>query len=580
MKPMAILIDREVACEMRDGCVLRANIYRPAQEGRYPVLMFRTPYDKNAAGNQSMALDPLRMVEAGYIVVQQDTRGRAASQGVHSPWIDEYTDGYDTTEWAARQPWSNGVVGAYGISYHGLTSWTAAAMAPPALRAIAASQAPRDHFDVFWRGGAFELGMFVHWTVRVMGPTELLRARARLPSNVSMRQLQSLVAQIDDYESLVRDAPLRGLPAKLADEPYFTYISEILAHTTDDEFHRSRSLTGRYGNVKVPVLITAGWHDVLLRSDLKHYQSIRSEGGSKEAREQSCLVIGPWTHGAGLHVSAAGEVDYGLRSSGLSLDLREDLTGYHQRWFNYWLKGGPEHGFGPVRIFVMGENRWRDEVEWPLARATPTPWYLHSQGGLAPGRPARGTPPRAYVQDPNNPFPTVGGATLMPPAYPRGSVAQNVLFDRPDALTFTSEVLTEALEVTGYVQAVLWASTSARDADWMVKLCDVHPDGRSFNVCDGIVRASRRDRAWNAPRPVSPGEILRYEVSLLATSILFRSGHRLQLLVTSSDFPRYDRNPGTGDSSFESARFEAALHQVYCDCEHPSHVLLPVVARS
>jgi uncharacterized protein len=575
---VAIVIDRNVSCEMRDGCILRANVFRPAEEGRYPVLVFRTPYDKNAAGNQSMALDPLRMVEAGYVVVQQDVRGRWASAGVHAPWIDEYADGHDTIEWAARQAWSNGAVGAYGISYHGLASWAAATTAPPSLRAIAATQAPCDHYDVFWRGGAFELGMHAHWTVRVMGPSELWRARADLPIDQRMAELYGLVDHIDRFEDMVRTMPVR-LPAGQPTKPFFPYILQNFEHPWPDEYHQTRSVTGRHGGVKIPALITAGWHDVLLRSDLRHYQDIRAHGGSREAREESRLVIGPWTHGAGMHVSAGGDIDYGLRSSGLALDLREDLTTYHQRWFDRWLKGRADHGFAPVRIFVMGENRWRDEAEWPLSRAKPTAWHLHSDGALDAQAPTRNARPRSYLHDPANPCPTLGGATLMPPAYPKASVAQDSLFDRPDVLVFTSEVLTAPLEVTGFVRASLWASTSARDADWVIKLCDVHPDGRSFNVCDGIVRASRREREWMSPRPVAPSEIVRYDIDLLATSMVFLAGHRLRVMITSSDFPRYDRNPGTGESSFDAEKFVTALHQIYCDAEHPSHLVLPVVPR-
>src|SRR3974390_3546212 len=193
---MPILIDRNVSCNMRDGCVLRANVFRPSADGQYPVLVFRTPYDKNAAANIALALDPLRFVEAGYVVVQQDVRGRFSSEGMHEPWI-EYDDGYDTVEWAASQPWSNGRVGAYGVSYHGLTPWAAAAMAPPALRAIAATQSGCDHHATYWRGGAFELGSQLQWSLRVMGLGELLRARADAPAEERRKEFTALVDKVD-----------------------------------------------------------------------------------------------------------------------------------------------------------------------------------------------------------------------------------------------------------------------------------------------------------------------------------------------------------------------------------------------
>jgi len=576
---MPILIDRDIPCKMRDGCILCANVFRPSADGQYPTLVFRKPYDKNAAGNMALALDPLRFVEAGYVVVQQDVRGRFASEGVHEPWI-EYDDGYDTIEWAAAQPWSSRRVGAYGVSYHGLTAWSAAVTGPPALRAIAATQAPYDHHAVYWRGGAFELGSQLQWSVRVMGLSELLRARANAPADQRRKEFAALVDKVDAFDALARTTPLSGLLSILPDTPFFKRAFEKLDHPTPDEYHGARSLTGRHGGVKVPALITAGWHDVLLQSDLKHYKAIRTEGGSREAREESRLVIGPWIHGPGLQSTAGGEIDYGLRASGITLDLREDLTGYHRRWFDRWLKDAPDHGFAPVRIFVMGENRWRDEDEWPLSRTRPTRWHLHSDGGLSPQMPAADEKPRTYINNPEDPCPSLGGANLLPPAYTKGSVAQGALFQRPDVLIFSSEILAAPLEVTGFVSATLWASTNAQDADWVVKLCDVHPDGRTFNVCDGIVRASRRESDWRTPRPVKPGEIIPYTIDLVATSMTFLPGHRLRVMVTSSDFPRNDRNPGTGEDAYTAKRLIKAKHQIYCDAEHPSHVLLPIVPRN
>lgn len=576
---MSILIERNVPCEMRDGCVLRANIYRDPDAGAQPALVFRTPYDKTAGAITYMALDPMRAVEAGYVVVQQDTRGRFTSEGVHSPWVDEYADGYDTIEWAARQPWSNGRVGAYGISYHGLTSWASAVGAPPSLQAIAPSQAPCDHYDVFFRQGAFQLGMHAHWAMRLMGPPELLRARREDPAAERMADFYLLIDQLDDYEALTRHLPIRTAPAARVEAPFFPYISDIYDHPTPDEYHAARSVTGRHADVRAPALITAGWHDVLLESDLQHYAAIQAYA-PKAVAENTRLVIGPWVHGPGMHLTAGGEVDYGYRASGLSMDLKEDLTAYHLRWFDRWLKDAQTGSEAPVRIFVMGENRWRDEAEWPLARARDQAWHLHADGGLSPAPPAVGAQPRAYEHDPYDPTPTLGGGTLMPTIYPKGSVAQNPLHLRKDVLLFTSEILGQPIEVTGLVRMKLWASTSAGDADWVVKLCDVHPDGRAFNVCDGVVRASRRDRDREGPRPLEPDQIVEYDISLLATSMVFLHGHRLQLLVTSSDFPRYDRNPGTGELGFDARALIPARHRIYCDAEHPSHVSLPIVPRA
>ena len=569
---MAILIERDVPCEMRDGSVLRANIFRDPDAGPAPVLVFRTPYDKNAGAITYMALDPMKAVEAGYVVIQQDTRGRGASEGRHSPWLDEFDDGYDTVEWAARQPWSNGKIGAYGISYHGLAAWALATTAPPALRAIAPSQAPCDLYDCFWRQGAFELGMHTQWALKVMAPGELLRARSDLAENERRPEFLRLIDELDRYEDLVSTLPLRNMPGAEGHESFFNFITDLFDHPSPDGYFEERSITGRHEEVRVPALITAGWHDVLLRSDLAHYAAIKAAGSVPVQ-----LTIGPWIHGQGMHMTAGGEIDYGYRASGLSLDLREDLTAYHLKWFDRWLKDQDAAPAAPVRIFVMGVNRWRDEETWPLARAVQMVWHMHNDGSLAPTAPRAGAPALTYDYDPEDPFPTLGGATLMPTIYLKGSVAQNKTHHRADVLLFTSEVLEDPIEVTGVVRVRLWASTSAQDADWVVKLCDVHPDGRAFNVCDGIVRASRRDRDWDRPHPVKPDEIIEFDIELAATSMVFLSGHRLQLLVTSSDFPRYDRNPGTGELGADAAELRPARQTVYCDAAHPSGVLLPII---
>ncbi|UGS37063.1 Cocaine esterase [Capillimicrobium parvum] len=566
---------------MRDGCMLRANVFRPDGDGRHPVLVFRTPYDKNFAQITFMTMDSFRAVEAGYVVVQQDVRGRFASEGdVHAPFVDEFADGHDTVEWAARQPWSNGAVGVYGTSYHGFTAWAAAVEAPPALRTIAPSQAPNATHRVFWRGGAFQLGMHANWSVRVIGPNALLRAEAKSDPGERMAAFADLVEHMDDFATMASALPPRSLPAGRPDDPFLPYIYDVFEHRArGDDFHRQRSIEGRHAQIGVPALIIAGWHDPLLESDLAHFTAMRANAATPQAREHTRLVVGPWVHGAGLHMSAATEVDFGTRASGLAMDLREDLTTLHLRWFDRWLKGAPAEDEAPVRIFVMGRNRWQDETEWPPARAVATRWHLHSDAGLSPRAPDSGARARTYVHDPADPVPTIGGATLLPLDHRRGSASQADLLTRPDVLVFTSEVLDQALEVIGRVRAELWAATSARDADWVIKLCDVHPDGRTFNVCDGIVRASLRDSSWAAPRPIQPYEPVRYEIDLLSTAMVFDAGHRLCVLVMSSDFPRYDRNPGTGEWSLDADGLLVAAQQVFCDAQRPSFVELPTINR-
>jgi len=285
-------------------------------------------------------------------------------------------------------------------------------------------------------------------------------------------------------------------------------------------------------------------------------------------------VIGPWSHG--MFLTTVGDLDFGLRASGMLLDLREDLTALQLRWFDRWLKdvrnGVDEEA--PVKIFVQGINRWRDEKEWPLARAKATKLFLREHGALSFEAPGASEPPEAYVYDPHDPCPTCGGSLLMPGTYRRGPVDQAPILIRRDVLNYTSAPLEKDLEITGPLSMVLYAASSAVDTDWVVKLCDVHPDGRTFNVSDGVLRASYRE---GGQVPVEPGAVLRYDISLAATSIVLPAGHRLRVLVTSSDFPRYARNPNTGENAAEATVLRPARQQIFHDGARATHLVLPVI---
>jgi uncharacterized protein len=575
---MEIIVERDVAAAMRDGTVLRADVYRPAGDGRYPVLLLRTPYSKGLWQFTHLTLDPVRAAGAGYVVIIQDVRARWASEGKDfDPYRDEFNDGHDTVEWAAKFPYADGTVGAYGVSYMGGTPWHAAAAAPPSLRAIAPTTAPNDQFiDLYWRGGAFLWGTHVMWWLQAIAPSALVRAKMGAPD--FLPSFLRLVDDIDAYESAVRHLPPRDLPAARPDDlTLIPNFFETMRHPARDDYHRARSVYERHQQVQVPAMIIAGWHDLLLGSDLAHFRQMKSEAATEEAREKTRLIVGPWSHGMFLNV--VGELDSGIRASGLFLDLREDLTTLNLRWFDQRLKRQPTgiDDEPPVKLFVQGLNRWRGEKEWPLARAVPTPWYFAANGRLSPESPGSAEPADVYVYDPRDPCPTRGGSHLLPRTYVPGPVDQTPLLGRRDVLVYTSEPLAQDLEVTGPVRGVLFAATSARDTDWVVKLCDVHPDGRTFNVCDGILRARYR-ASWEAPALVEPGTVERYEIDLWATSQVFRAGHRIRVLVTSSDFPRYDRNPNTGALGVEATALEPALQRIFRDAERASHLMLPIVA--
>lgn len=576
---MTILIEKNLPVPMRDGTVLRADVYRPSGGGRHPVLIQRTPYNKELMPLIGMTLDPLRAAAAGYVVLVQDVRSRWASEG--GPFVlygNEAEDGFDTAEWAAGQDWSDGSAGGYGLSYMGGTTWLTAITAHPSLRAISPTTAPCEFWNNhFWRGGALQWGLVLRWALGVIGPAALLRAKGITPA--SMAALKDLIASIDSFDEEVRHLPIAGLPAALPDDPSFLpFFVDVLSHPTCDAWAQSKLVkAGDHSRIQVPALIIGGWHDLLLAGDLMHFQKMRSEAATEEARQATRLVVGPWSHG--MFQNVVGDLDFGQRASGMFLDLREDLTALQLRWFDRWLKdrnnGVDEQA--PVRLFVQGTNRWRDEAAWPLARAQERALFLGGDRGLSFEAPGGQQSPDAYVYDPADPCPTCGGSLLMPATYRPGPINQAPWLQRQDVLCYTAPPLEQDLEVTGPVKAILYAATSAPDTDWIVKLCDVHPDGRTYNVCDGVLRAQFRE-SMSDPKLVEPGAVLRYEIDLGATSIVFRAGHRLRVLVTSSDFPRYDRNPNTGEFGVNATHLKSANQKIYHDSQQASHLLLPVVS--
>ncbi len=574
---MSLVVDKNVPVALRDGVTLRADVYRPAAPGRYPVLLQRTPDNQELWPIASMTLDPLRAAAAGYAVVIQDVRARWASEGgVFFPYRDEFDDGRDTLDWAAAQPWSDGTVGCYGLSYMGGTAWLAGATGHPALRALSPTTAPCDFYhDHFWRGGALNIGLLAMWSMRAIGPAALIRARPQ-PADFYPLLLQ-LVDDLDAFEHVLTQLPLdRFAPTRPDDERFVPFFYEFLRHAEPDAWTKSLLVAGRHGEVQVPSLSIAGWHDLLLNADLQHYRAMRGGAGSELARRHSRLVIGPWAH-AMFH-NVVGDLDMGFRANGLLLDLKEDLTKFQLRWFDRWLRDD-RNGIddeAPVKIFVQGANRWRDEADWPLARAQVQAWYLNGDGSLERTRRAVDSDMRSYVYDPHDPCPTAGGTLLLPTQYTPGPVDQHRVLGRRDVLDYVSPVLSVDLEVTGPVRAVLYVATSGLDTDFIVKLCDVHPDGRTYNVCDGILRLSFRD--GRTRQALTPDECLRVEVDLWSTSMVFKAGHRLRVLVTSSDFPRYDRNPNTGEPAHRATRFEPALQRVFHGEHRASHLLLPEIA--
>jgi uncharacterized protein len=551
---------------MRDGVQLRANVYRPP-EGRWPVLLTRLPYGKDLPGATS-ALDPVQAARRGYVVIIQDTRGRFASEGEFRPFETEAEDGVDTIAWAAEQPYSDGQVGMYGLSYFGFTQWSAALQQPPALKAIVPGITWSDPLNgLAFRGGALELGTAAHWGLQ-MGFDQLVRQHSGDPRALGAAFV-SLAQEIDalgpsGYASLplAEFAPLRRQPVLPS---FFDRVRRPMDPAALDVL----TIEGKHDRIQAPSFNVGGWFDIFLADTLAHFAAMRALG------RPTRLLIGPWSHVN--YRNPVGELDFGYGAQASFINLQIDLGRLQLRWFDHWLKG-TDSGMlaeAPVRLFVMGANTWRDENEWPLARAAETPFYLRANGGLSTQAPDAEQPDR-YTYDPANPAPTYGGALLMAPEFPAGPVDQRRIEARPDVLTYTTEPLERDTEVTGPISVQLWACSSAPDTDFVARLVDVYPDGRAYNLTDGIIRARYRDGLKEAL--LEAGQPYCMKIDLWATSNVFKAGHRIRLQVTSSNFPRWDRNPNTGHPLGQDAELRTADQTILHDGEHPSHVLLPLVA--
>ncbi len=525
-------------------------------------------------------LDVVRTAREGYAVVIQDTRGRYASGGEFYTFRDDVADGYDSVEWCAAQTWSDGQVGMYGASYVGATQWLAAMSAPPHLKAIF-PLITASHYHEGWtyQGGAFALGFSASWTLARLAPDTYGRLTQTQPE--SGERLNALIGGIDQLRQLFEHLPLKDFPLLVDAAPYFY---DWLAHPDDDDYWARWNIEAHHRSVNVPACNVGGWYDIFLGGTLRNYIGMRACGGTPEARQGQKLVIGPWYHTLPLG-NVVGDVDYGFASHSLAADL----DGLHIKWFDYWLKGKPNDIIdeAPVRIFTMGENTWRTENEWPLTRTQYTTYYLHSNGRanglggdglLSPDAPGS-EPADVYVSDPRDPVPTRGGAvTGWPAAMPGGAFDQRRIEERADVLVYTSPVLEQDLEVTGPLSVTLYAATSAVDTDFTAKLVDVAPDEYARNLTDGIIRGRYRESKTEA-KLLTPGKVYEYTIDLWATSNMFKVGHRIRLEIASSNFPRFDRNPQTGQGAAEASRLEPALQRVFHDTMRPSHIVLPIIPR-
>ncbi|MBI3327993.1 MAG: CocE/NonD family hydrolase [Nitrospinae bacterium] len=578
---MRLTVERDVPARMRDGTTLYADVYRPEAPGKYPVILLRTPYNKTFGRIAYLQLDPMRTASQGYALVIQDTRGRFTSEEEFYCFKYESEDGYDTVEWAARQPWSDSSVGMYGASYMGATQWLTAIARPPHLKCIVPLVTASDYHEGWtYQGGAFELGFNMSWALTSLVLANL--AHFQLPPEKADRIRAELIQGVDAMCEPFTYLPLKDFPG-LKQEQLAPYYFEWLAHPNDDQYWRQWSIKDRHSQVTAPALNVGGWYDIFLGGTLRNYLGMRQNGGSAQAKQQR-LIVGPWFHTT-LFPNVSGEVDFGVRAQGLAIDLE----GIMLRWFDHWLKG-IDTGMlrePPVKLFVMGENIWRDEQEWPLARAQNTKYYFHSGGkantlhgdGVLSAEPPGSEPADYYLYDPRNPTPTRGGGLCCwPGAVPGGAYDQRPTEARPDVLVYSTPPLGQAVEVTGPISVKLWAASSAPDTDFTAKLVDVDTNGYARNLTDGIIRARYRESTAK-PTLIEPAKVYEYTIDLWATSNVFKAGHRIRVEISSSNFPRFDRNPNTGHPFAQDAEFCPAAQTILHDAAHPSHIVLPIVPR-
>ncbi len=600
-------VEFEVAVEtgaripMRDGIELVADIYRPARQGepvagRFPTLLTRTPYGKGDGRSAEAEYYAAR----GYVVVINDVRGRYASPGRFRPLADDPLDGYDTVEWIAAQAWSDGQVGTFGTSYPGGTQHALAEQNPPHLRTMIPVDALSNTGIAGMRhGGAFEL-RFANWIHQIGAPNSREALADPALRSALVESGRRVREHLDNLPLFPGNSPLRVVPE------YESWLIEALRSGPESPFWKIQGMSvvdHVAGYADVPVLHLTGWYDSWTRPVCLNYEAL-----SQAKRSPQRLIIGPWVHG-GQTSNVAGEVEFGP-------DAALDLLGLRLRWYDRWLrpaaaKAAPADDDPPVRIYVMGTGddrrspagrlrhggSWRAEREWPLARAVPTELFLHADGTLQSAAPEVAESRTAYQFDPRHPVPTVGGnissnqGLMTNGGYdqrPRDDThaadSRLPLSERPDVLSFRTAPLPADLEVTGTVTVQLWIDSNAPDTDFTAKLIDEippnpdYPLGFDLNLGDSILRARYR-ASLDAPKPLEPGAVVPLTITLYPTSNVFKAGHRLRVDVSSSNYPRFDVNPNTGEPLGTSRRRVIAENAVHHDATHPSRVVLPVIPR-
>ena len=561
----ALNVTKDMAVPMRDGVVLRADVVLPSATGRFPTLVYRTPYGKQFALKEGSTFE--KAVARGYAVVIQDVRGRYASDGDFSPYQNEGRDGYDTIEWAARQSWSDGNVGTFGLSYPGAVQWLAAVESPPHLKAMVPAMTFSTPRNFFYSGGVFD-GSWLDWVWFNIAPDA--RRRKNLPGPQTRKEAAASWKQ--DHERIQNYLPLRDLPDLKQVAPFYY---EWLSHPPADLWWDWAELRNKYDRVHAAVLNFSGWYDEAYGPDgatTNFNGLLAARRNEKDPRTHT--MIGPWTHG-GQDESKSGERDFGPAAP---IDYNELIL----RWMDHYLRN-IDNGVDrekPVRLFVMGDNAWRDEDSWPLARAKETSYYLNAPesasrtGTLYASVISPSARTSEFVSDPAHP--------LTDPYTEYGAHDYRAFASRDDVLVFDTMPLQADTEVTGPIRVEIYASADVPDFDLWVRLLDVSPDGTAFNLMSpglDVLRAGYRNASLK-PELLAPGKVYLLNLDRMLTSNVFRAGHRIRVQISAAFSPHFSRNLQTGESEITSSQTQLGHIRIYHDAEHSSRIVLPIISRA
>lgn len=581
---MGIRVEKDVRVPMRDGVTLATDLWIP-EGGPAPTLLVRLPYGKDTLLQGAFAAQTnpeiFALLEAGYAVVWQDCRGSFRSPGEFTPFVNEPHDGADTIAWLRQQPWCDGAIGTYGPSYLGFTQWASASQAPEGLRAIVPTVTTTDYYRAPWYsdGGALSWHTVLFWTtmMALYAEKNALAAGAGDPTI-----LMDVVGLLSDPRPQLDKLPVSDQPLITKLMPWW---SDWIRHPDRDMYWQDVAVAENFDKITVPALHIGGWFDLFVNDTVRSYTRMKNEGGSIEAREGQRLLIGPWDH-----ICTDGV--YPDRQFGITAPpAASEITDVHIRFYDRWLRGRTDAlaDTAPVRIFVMGIDQWRDEQDWPLIDTQYTEYFLDSDGHahtssgdglLSAERPTREAVD-TYSYDPANPVPSIGGRVMLPAAIKgAGPADQRSVESRDDVLCFTTPELDDAVEVTGHISLILHVSSSARDTDFTGKLVDVFPDGRALYLTDGIMRARYRNSLAD-PESLEPEKVYEITLDLSVTSNVFLPGHRIRLEVSSSNFPRYDRNTNTGGVIAEDTNQACvvAVNRILHGPNYPSRLILPIIRR-